>query len=1633
MPNTVNNAGYSDKVKSIMDSPLCEEPLQLIAGIGIMLPDQVVELSEKYPVFRFDYFDESKRAGIPWARDAETTTKPIKATADAGALLNDLKNGVAEAEKKFMSRLSAGDEMLRDFGDALLFSPAKRTQKGWTVPRICNRVNIGLWRHEFGAYLNLGLTEDARKKLAYADAYFPVNRAAISANRAEQLHLDYFERAELGGMSAEEEREYRTQILEEENRLLSYLQQVTNVTDPAEGERIKELTGVGNPAQQFHRYANRGIRNTYSDTEARITGLKNGWPIEDLNALSSFKTSMDLLYKFTHYEDKTMDPRIRKAPLFRPGEQEYLEKMQKLWAQIETTRVQDNETRMRLLGELQTVIKEGADKKLLKTTKLSKDDPEYLYALDDINKKMARQLSPSELEVMNSGISYDEERVEQAIEVEADEQRLRREEYEERQRQEQESRDLEAARKQQREEEQAQRERQENERIQAQENEVRQASGKQGVAYDSGRYDRVVEEARRRRQNAMSPEDIQRERLIIDGKGEKFFYNLLTEKKNQADKAAPISAPNRATSDQNDILRYYMAKKDLTFDQALDLHLLGPEDRRELAEDYYDDLIAHPLQGVTPDEAEKNARYFGELNAKAAQKLLEQPFPDFDPADPEQVKNFLATPFGRCAAFTKDFSQNEKFFRSINQPSNPIRSAYMSAFGSREDFARIHGQIAAVDTLAEFADSVNRPDETVTPLKRAVELHFLQKMHAQVKGRPLSEIPADKWIEFRATAQGIMLAGRLSEFPMNGAPSDRDVELFLAGKIPSPFSEEYLKQFDPIINEVKFNISDDNANRRQTRMRTVDPARIYNLSYITQRGNSQEPLGPEGFDLLNEDRKQEIHRIFDQTLGNCIGITEIQGELAAARGESVYDRFTVNGEKTTDMMRRIYGDRFNDMTPAEKEIAMEAELLCAYGDVLKEVKFTPLEYDRNGAIKEGEATVFSRPDPQKQTEDQLQARNPEALLDAKTAQAQSIGRKIDSFLPGMIPTFGQDYLTQRLAAAQDQEQAEQIKNAYLTEAANAADAMANAMLEEIDGASHPEFADYMKLQANRIRRGAEHPEITPPGSYTALMDLVDDIHIAAPGAIDEKQPGPVFRTLNDAPEGKNAFPLIQAAHTAGKIADLVTEHAEKTREGGEPLTAEEDKRIRTDLLRETVILDAQLNEMERVAKRRGRNARVLETFDDPDLVKKFMNGNPGLNAIRAENEGRITAITQGWPVEDIELVAGIFAKREAVNRALETMPAGTEQHLSYERAQRVLNDICDKLSSTQIENAEQRNEMLGYIDSYNTALYNGVIEQNAALAGQEMGIANAVHEAQDRVLPAEAFRTAEENAEIWDRSEELKEIRKQTEDERRIQRANDAAAKERQRIREKEDAEQAERERERQRVIELNELEEEQERQRVRQQKIRGDLENEMAGNAIEEVDEEAYEEAMAREEHRENEAQIVDNFIGGIFDDAENEILQEAVEEIAARNTVMEDSTVNSFLDDVFADAGAHAERVKPGYSFKAFLDTVDYGVMPFEDDSFDTVFATEEEKKVSAFQPTDEYINMLSEDENFFGSLFEHEQQQREAGYGIEDVKSNFGFFEWHDINARLKDFADRNGSDLKIKTDRTGRPLLRRGAGA
>ncbi|MCR5178682.1 MAG: hypothetical protein K6C95_06830 [Lachnospiraceae bacterium] len=1535
MPNQIQiTSQYSDNMKKILNTTMGDDANDFIYRAQVFIGDEgralIVNGHEGpgmvYQSDRSEYIEQQPHQ--PCAINQPLRMAVYEGDIDTQKMWEDFPNVVREAEEMFRQKVAPGDENIVDFANAMAFNPAKRAINGWPVFKLTERLNLNCWFKEFGAYTNGGTGDKARKELAYCDAHYPFNRMIIAIDKAIGIHVDYFDASEKKSLTPEQEADFRQRLLEEETRILQNLKVVSGFTDDEEGNHVQKLSGVGNPAHEFNRHSARGIKVVYSDTEARITGLQNGWPIEDLNALSSFKKDMDSIYSSVFYESG-MVPKLREVPEYKPGEKEYLEKLQKQWDKIEKTIVRDPETRKALLTEMRDLIKEGAEKGLIFSTNLEEDATErFSHTLHDIERKLERELTPSEQEVMEHGEAYNKEEYRRFVEAENDAAKKRREEYDLR---------MEAERRERELRERAEEERAFTEQLAAEEQALRDFMDAPDY------YEGIKEEARRRREAPISLGERERIKLSTNDAEYTWFYRLLADKRLEAAAAAPINKNESPVSDQNDITRYYMGKLDISYDEALNLKLLPPEDRRKLAEDYYDDLIAHPFSGVSDDAASKNARYFGELDAIAAKKMMDVTMPVIDLKDPEQVKNFATGHMGYLSTFAADFLQNNANLTDVKTPSSPVRQAYIGAFGGRSEYAAVAGKLAAANSLEEISRIVN--DESRPMLQRAIGLHFLQKYYGELSGKKLSEIPEGKWLEIGAAARTVdsaISAGTDLGLPAAEAPTEEQLNQFMRGG-ESPFTDYYLKAVEDEMNRSMRTgtgrVHEDAVNNLRTGV--IDSARIYNLDFIRQNGHTG-PFGPEGFMKMGADEREKTARIFDQTLGNLISVEGNQPLLAAANGESVYDRFTIGGKKTTDRLKEIYGDQYERMTQAERDLAAEAELLSAWADPQGHVVFRPLNYDNNGNIVTLDGFMLSTPAPQRVSDVPANADERRQAHERALVRAQNNAQKLNSLAPGQYQVFGENYLRNRLEGA-PQAQHEGIRNDFMLQYVNSTSDLADKVRDQ-----SPDMAAYLRLQSGIARRALDpaSPAFTP--SYEALMNLVDQVHLPMPDAVDERQPGPVFGTLADNPGNFNAFPLMDAAESAERIMNLTADNAAPG-----------------DILKEIATLETHLSEMERVARVRGRGDRLDQAFDGDHTATGFINGNPGINTLRAELDGRRKAIIQGWPLEDTNLIAGLYAKRETVRRAMAGLPEGSQSRLAHERAFRTLNEICTTLDTTVIENAEQRKQVLSAIDAYGPALYND-ITAGIGSGTDPQAFRNSVRSAVNADVRENAFRSPEDGIALADTSvQAVDDARKRarTKEEYRRERVRNARA-----------AAREQRAREEQRVREEQRAREEQKEPEIRAE----DLFDEIDGDEQDE---------------------LIDN----VLDDAKADVPDEELVDVFENGNA--DDNGDAGKQDVNAD--------QPEQSFADFVKSVDLGVMPFEDDTFEEAFATEEER-----------VRIESErEETVLGNLFDLPKDYKEAGYNIYGSGRNEGFFEWQDIRERLDNFAKGPGSMLAVKIHRLG----------
>ncbi len=1560
MPDSTINTSYSESAKRILESPFGDEPgLFMFPIMGSKLPGAINLFSG--PAFE-SFGEDVSMANIPWAYADAFGYKVYGMDTEnfkPEVIKQDFQETVDAAEKAMAQQMGPGDEMAWDYINALAFNPAKRAIDGWTNAKLMTRLNQAGWFKMLGAYCNFEITEKGRKEMAWADAHYPLGRLVIALDRSTQRHVDYFDAKDKGELTAEDEELIRRTLLEDELRVSQYLNRIVNVTDVEEGNRIKKLSGIGNPAHQFNRNSPRGLWAVCSDNEARITGLKNGWPIEDLNALSDMKNRMDRLYRTAMYtSDSQLAPVLRDKPEYRRGEQEYITKMQELWAKIEKTPVRDNETRKALLTEIRDVIKEGVEKEFIPKMEVTfrPEDQEYSYELADIESKIARELTPAEREVMENGKTVEDEWIDSFTQNINDEMRKREEEYD-------------AA-------ERRDREKQEQAQAQEQLKALQQRELKEAEP-DPRHYDEVRESIRAKRA-AIAAQEAENNRFDpAEGAGN-WFFDVTADERREAYEAVPYGQ-DKANAVQNDINRYFMGKNELNYDEALEMNVaLEPDERRMLAEQYYEDLKAHPVNGVDEHTARANARYFGEIDARALQTFLREDMKDFNPADPAQVKE-LAEKKGRhgfMSAFAGDMAKQMDVMLDGANPESATRAGYAAAFGTRQELQDQHAALTLADKLGSLARLVQ--NENTPPLSRALALHSLQQIHAQMEGRSLAD--QDPMLSLKAEAAYNAAVSAPNHANINeGAPTQRDMEMFLRGEIESPFSEDYLKnKIEPIQNSFAANLVDRRNERAVGLVNTgvMDLGRIYNLDQISLTG-PQLPIGPAIYSIMPEEQKEKAHRIFEQTLGNLIGQKTMQPTLSAAQNESLYDRFKIGGQKMSDRMKEIYGDIFDRMSAAEKERATELELMRAVTMAEPQVSFTPLVLDEQGRITERQSVRIPQALPHRVAADQKKAPTRDERFAQRVVDTRETAKKLNSIVPKTFGVFEPDYLPKLMARPDLAGDPAKARQQYLREFRDSSKILADMMNSGVGQDQevapearnpHPEIAAYATLMSNRVAREIDPNAPAQNLPYQMLMDMVDAIHLPSSDAPDEKRPGAVFRALSDHPDKDNAFPVIEAAQSAERMMQLTADHQARLNDPGHPLTAEDEEKARGNLLSEIATLEGHLDEMERVASMRGRRQGLNQIFDD-NAMERFMEKEPGIRTIRAELEGRRTLIEQGWTIEDTDFLSGFYMKRAMVKQALQTMPEGAAR-LAYERAEKALDEVCGYLDDTAIENADQRKEALQHIADYGPALFNDVVARTGQPdVGQLDGMKSEMAQVQAKNPPAAAFVNAERRQAI-------------AEADRQLRAARDLRAAEKEQAR-------------REKVAER------------RKQKREDIAIGEALQRGLFDDDEPAAEQeepAEEREDARETDPRVMEDI---------REAMRFDEDELGPGVPERTEKTRFEINDEI------RAERERRQAEYEKW-DPNDTGSA-----SFDWLFSDEQYKAAHPFDVDDTYLDNLQEDEDYFGKLFDEAGRTYENHSSEDAVKWDGirkGFFDWPDTKARLLDLQKNDCADLKIKYSRS-----------
>ncbi|MCR5626990.1 MAG: hypothetical protein K6F99_06695, partial [Lachnospiraceae bacterium] len=304
------------------------------------------------------------------------------------------------------------------------------------------------------------------------------------------------------------------------------------------------------------------------------------------------------------------------------------------------------------------------------------------------------------------------------------------------------------------------------------------------------------------------------------------------------------------------------------------------------------------------------------------------------------------------------------------------------------------------------------------------------------------------------------------------------------------------------------------------------------------------------------------------------------------------------------------------------------------------------------------------------------------------------------------------------------------------------------------------YAEFKYKQLDNLNNVILYSEDHP---YSVLSSLSDKIHIPeSPDAVDSRSTEAVFNTLL----GKNketSFDICKTANiytTLSALDQLFTENISQPNDDALNEITDTSIDSRTGIYDKLTELSGQLQSLKQAVKNPDRLAQLKAVFDDEKALDSFVNGPNGIDALMAEAEGRRSALLNGWPPSDLELIGSFYQKRAMIEKILSNTPYGTEPRDLYENAYKVIGEICTKLDNTKITSTEDRKNVYEFIESYRKNLFNNTIAiMGRADNGQLAAFENAVKNGKTKKISDRQFLSEADlnrfNAIISDRNKEL--------------------------------------------------------------------------------------------------------------------------------------------------------------------------------------------------------------------------------------------------------------------------------------
>ncbi|MCR4744282.1 MAG: hypothetical protein K5894_03530, partial [Lachnospiraceae bacterium] len=989
-------------------------------------------------------------------------------------------NAVTQVQNKIENFLEPGDDSVREVLNAIAVRPANRALKGWTTPRMNERIGLTEYQRLADTTMYVGLDNRFREEIRTLDRYFPINRLAVDIQNAIDKHIKFFEKKDSKRLNAEEEKKYRKDILKEEEKILSDLKRMDSIVPGSpEAQKVDGFLEANNKIDNLRKESPRGVGQLLSDTEGRIAALRNNWPIEDIDAVAGFKRVMDRLYLNANYDEYG---KILQKSHYRPGEMELLNRMFALWDDISKNPIKNANERMNKLKEMQSLMGEGIEKNIIGTGELypTSNDPKlkeinynrYYYVLD---KAIRRELLPVET---------------RALEEAANELGINNAEI------------------------------------------IREIPAN---IPNAGLNNEPVGN------NVKPPENSQEDLVRRDTKAANKRWFIGTNLKgivNRAGYAVRGISSDSPNYVQNAFMRYILGndEKKTGLNDCLNMNLESEKNRMDKMGSFLNDMIVHPIgNDVSPEKAAQNAEYLGKIDANAMNKILSKTLPNMITGNIEGIKNLLdenGSDFGRLNNFIKDFLSTAETITQ-NDPDGVIKTAYMNAFGGPKNYYNLIGSAKFVTALSSLASVA--ADEAQPAFVRAAAKSYLEAYYGLLKDQPLSQIDSSYYKTVIAAADGIKELGKNRQLLGDIKVPEYSVMMdYIEGKIEYPFSDEFTKKIEDIVTQKVISNGIVEGHSAVGKAQNLPLNKIYGLSYISIKDQREFTL--EELKNVTAEERLKTDRIFNATLGEILG--ESGRQLMKTEG---FEIFEINDRSAVDHLREKYGDAWNALSKEEQNFVIKAELLQAMTANNKKVEYYIPIYDNKLNIARSERK-FRVPDAKVigSRSSDIAPENKETRFGRELDKYKKNIAKLAILTKGNNLNLSSNwlkpgYLDDVLKEFNKESEKKEVIDTFLDITKLVSKEFKDDQTHDINPAIKS-YAAIKEAEADMLKNrnflNEDHP-------FSVLSSLADKIDISeSANAIDALKPDIVFKTLMGG-ENKNVFDIGGAASYLLQISNMI--------------------------------------------------------------------------------------------------------------------------------------------------------------------------------------------------------------------------------------------------------------------------------------------------------------------------------------------------------------------------------------------------------------------------------------------------------------------------------------------------------------